>query len=177
MRLLRTITRLPQGIIRRIHDYVDPVGHARGLGVRVGEGCRLIQVNFGTEPYLITLGDRVSATRTSFITHDGSAWVFRAQYPDADLIAPIIVGNNVFLGIDTVVLPGVTIGDNVVVGASAVVVRDLPADCVAMGIPARPLKTLDEYWRSVEHRVLPTFTMSRNRKREYLMKHFGISPS
>jgi maltose O-acetyltransferase len=52
------------------------------------------------------------------------------------------IGNNVWLGGGVIVCPGVTIGDNTVVGAGAVVVRDLPANVVAVGNPARIVKTL-----------------------------------
>ncbi|MFD7660768.1 sugar O-acetyltransferase [Actinosynnema sp. NPDC059797] len=56
---------------------------------------------------------------------------------------PIAIGDNVWLGGGAIVLPGVTIGDNTVVGAGAVVTRDLPADVVAVGNPARVVRTLD----------------------------------
>jgi maltose O-acetyltransferase len=50
---------------------------------------------------------------------------------------PITIGDNVWLGGGAIVCPGVTIGDNSVVGAGAVVTNDLPADVVAVGVPAR----------------------------------------
>ena len=56
---------------------------------------------------------------------------------------PIVIGDNVWLGGGAIVLPGVTIGDNTVVGAGSVVTRDLPADVVAVGNPARVVRTLD----------------------------------
>ena len=56
---------------------------------------------------------------------------------------PITIGNNVWLGGGAIVLPGVTIGDNTVVGAGSVVTRDLPANVVALGNPARVVKTLE----------------------------------
>ena len=55
---------------------------------------------------------------------------------------PVTIGNNVWLGGGVIVCPGVSIGENTVVGAGAVVVRDLPADVVAVGNPARIVKTL-----------------------------------
>jgi len=151
----------------------DSVAYARSLGVQVGEDCRIINVNFGSEPYLVKLGDHVSATQTHFITHDGGVWVFRQRQPDADLIAPIVVGNNVFLGMSVTVLPGVSIGDNVVVGAGAVVTHDLPSDCVAVGAPAKPIRTIDEYWQSVESLLVPTKLLGPDEKRRYLEEHFG----
>lgn len=56
--------------------------------------------------------------------------------------APITIGDNVWLGGGALVCPGVTIGENTVVGAGAVVVRDLPANVVAVGNPARVVREL-----------------------------------
>jgi carbonic anhydrase/acetyltransferase-like protein (isoleucine patch superfamily) len=56
--------------------------------------------------------------------------------------APIVIGNNVWLGAKVTVTKGVTIGDNVVVGANSVVTRDIPANCVAAGAPARVIRNL-----------------------------------
>ncbi len=55
---------------------------------------------------------------------------------------PIVIGDNVWLGGGVIVLPGVTIGENTVVGAGSVVVRDLPANVVAVGNPARVVREL-----------------------------------
>lgn len=59
-----------------------------------------------------------------------------------ELGKPITVGNNVWIGGHVTVCPGVTIGDNVVIGAGSVVVHDIPSDSVAVGNPARVVKTL-----------------------------------
>ncbi|MBO1330757.1 sugar O-acetyltransferase [Streptomyces sp. VRA16 Mangrove soil] len=55
---------------------------------------------------------------------------------------PITIGDNVWLGGGVIVCPGVTIGDNSVIGAGAVVTKDVPANVVAVGNPARPIRTL-----------------------------------
>lgn len=57
---------------------------------------------------------------------------------------PIKVGSNVWFGGNVCVLPGVTIGDNVVIGAGSVVVKDIPANVVAVGNPCTPIKKLEE---------------------------------
>src|SRR5687768_17586277 len=84
---------------RRAQRYRDPVEYARSTGVEIGNDCRLIDVSFGSEPYLVSLGNHVSATGTNFVTHDGGVWVFRDRRPDADVFGRIRVGNNVFLGL------------------------------------------------------------------------------
>ncbi|MFF8842063.1 sugar O-acetyltransferase [Streptomyces sp. NPDC015127] len=55
---------------------------------------------------------------------------------------PITIGDNVWLGGGVIVCPGVTIGDNSVIGAGSVVTKDIPAGVVAVGHPARPVRTL-----------------------------------
>lgn len=55
---------------------------------------------------------------------------------------PIVIGDNVWMGGGAIVLPGLTIGDNSVIGAGAVVTRDIPADVVAVGNPARVIRSL-----------------------------------
>ncbi|MDR3319226.1 MAG: sugar O-acetyltransferase [Clostridiales bacterium] len=57
---------------------------------------------------------------------------------------PVHIGENVWLGANVVVMPGVTIGDNAVIGAGSVVTKDVPADAVAYGNPCRVMKTLSE---------------------------------
>jgi len=55
---------------------------------------------------------------------------------------PIVIANNVWLGGGVIVLPGVTIGENSIVGAGSVVTRDVPANCVVVGNPARVLRSI-----------------------------------
>jgi maltose O-acetyltransferase len=73
-------------------------------------------------------------------THPVEAEPRRAKWESAE---PITIGDNVWLGGGVIVLAGVTIGENTVVGAGAVVTRDLPANVVAVGNPARPIRTLE----------------------------------
>lgn len=60
----------------------------------------------------------------------------------ATVSRPIVLGNNVWIGAGAIVLPGVTVGDNSIIGAGAVVTRDVPANAVAVGNPARVVRTL-----------------------------------
>lgn len=158
------------------HKRRDPVGFARSIGVKVGKGCRLINVSFSSEPYLVTLGNHVSATATRFETHDGGVWVFRGELPEIDVVRPITVGDNVFIGYGSVILPGVTIGDNVVIGAGSIVSRDIPSNSVAAGVPCRVLKSLDDYRAGVSMRSDPTKSLSGEGKRAYYLGKFNLLP-
>ena len=61
--------------------------------------------------------------------------------------APIRVGRNCWLGAGVLVMPGVTIGDNTVVGAGSVVTKDLPSHVVAVGNPCRVLREINDHDR------------------------------
>lgn len=69
----------------------------------------------------------------------------RNQYPNINVFGKIRVGNNVFIGANSMILHGVTIGNNVIIGAGSIVTKDIPDDVVAVGVPARVIKSLDEY--------------------------------
>ncbi len=150
---------------------------AKRLGVNCGEGCRFLddpQKMFGTEPYLVTVGNHVEITNgCRLITHDGSMWCFRnrEEYKSADFFAPIVIGCNVFIGMNSTILPGVTIGDNVVIGAGSVVTKDIPQGAVAAGVPARVIKSMDEYESKLKgNNTMPTKGMDYAKKKVYIME-------
>ena len=58
---------------------------------------------------------------------------------------PVHIGNNVWLGAGVLVMPGVTIGDNSVIGAGSVVTKDIPANVIAVGNPCRVLREIGEH--------------------------------
>jgi acetyltransferase-like isoleucine patch superfamily enzyme len=148
------------------------------MGVMVGHDCRILTNPiscFGSEPYLVTLGNHVTVTAgVSFITHDGGVWIFRQQYPDVDCFAPITVGNNVFIGFRATILPGVVIGDNCVIGAASLVSRSIPSGNVAVGVPARCIMTVDEYWAKLQNRITHIRFMDSVEKQVYLERHFSM---
>lgn len=156
----------------------SPVEKARRLGVRIGDHCRLVgNVNFGSEPYLIRLGNHVSITSSQFVTHDGGVWVFREKYPKIDLVAPISVGSNVFIGAGCIILPGAVIGDDVIIGAGSVVTKELPSGFVYAGVPARAIKSISEYWETIRLRVIETKHLLPEQKRAFLKSYFSDQSS
>ncbi len=159
----------------------DPIGYARRLGVQIGEGCRVLGMSgatFGSEPYLITIGNHVTVTGgVRFITHDGGVWIFRDRHPDIDRIAPIRVGNNVFIGVESIILPGVVVEDNSIIAAGSVVTKRVATGTIVGGVPARVIGTLDEYWEKHQHEFLHVRSMPRSEKEAFFREKFRSNES
>ena len=131
-------------------------------------------VAWSTEPWLITLGNNVHITNgVKFLTHDGGTLLYRKYVPDLEITKPITVGNDVYIGNNVIILPGVNIGNNVVIGAGAVVSRDIPDNSVAVGVPARVIKTADEYLEKLKRESLHLGHLKGQEKDKALMEYFG----
>jgi acetyltransferase-like isoleucine patch superfamily enzyme len=134
--LLRLVQILPSSTLR--------VRLLRKVGMKIGENCRLFKVDWGTEPYLIELGDHVAVSNNvRFLTHDGAVWVLRPEHPDLDIFGAIKVGDNVCLGFNVMLLPNTEIGENSIVAAGAVVKGKIPPNSVVMGNPAKVVMSVD----------------------------------
>lgn len=154
------------------------VVYARTLGVKIGDNCKLVALQggtFGTEPYLVRLGNHVEVSYdVRFITHDGGVWVGRTEHPDLDVMNTIEVGDNVFIGARSIILPGSRIGHNCVIGAGSLVRGEIPAGSVVAGVPAKFIKTTDSYIEQCVAQGVRTKLMSADEKKSHLLKHFGI---
>jgi acetyltransferase-like isoleucine patch superfamily enzyme len=130
---------------------------------------------FGSEPWLIWLGDNVYITAgVQFITHDGGTLILRKEIPDLEWTAPISVGNDVYLGLRALILPGVTIGNRCIIGAGAVVTKDVPDNSVVGGVPARHISSVDEYLEKMKAKSLGLGDLPAPQKATALRAHFGI---
>lgn len=118
-------------------------------GLQIGSGTRIIgRSDFGGEPYLVSIGNDVTISAgVTFITHDGGTWVFRRERKYKDIIkyGRITIHNNCFIGLKTILMPGVEVGPNSVIAAGSIVTSDIPANTVYGGVPARQLMTRNEY--------------------------------
>src|SRR3989338_4277419 len=112
----------------------------------IGKGNRIYTKNFGSEPYLVKIGNHCTiAAGVLFITHDGGTWVFRNEIPNLNVFGKIEIKNNCFIGITSIILPNISIGPNSVVGAGSVVTKDVPPNTVVAGVPARVICSIEEY--------------------------------
>ena len=116
------------------------------MGVTIGNNCRLSCFTFSPESYLIEIGDNVIIAKNVYlITHEGSICVFHHENAHMDLFGRIKIGNNCFIGMNSLILPKTTIGNNCVVGAGAVVRGNIPDNSVVVGNPAKVVMTTAEY--------------------------------
>lgn len=176
MRLIGYFQRLYWFFLKLVFS---PLDLARKQGVHFGENCLVNDgVNFGSEPYLISIGDNFYSSRNvQFITHDGSINVLRRlykKYEAADLFANIKVGNNVFLGFGVTILPGSIIEDNVIVGAASLVKGRLQSNSVYAGSPARRICSLDEYLEKNESAFVYTKKMPLAKKTKIIKSMFNV---
>lgn len=93
-------------------------------------------------PWLITIGDNVTfASWVYVVAHDGAS----QKHVGYSKVGNIVIGNNVFIGTKSTILPNVRIGDNSIIGANSVVTRDVPPNTIAAGNPAKVILSLDDY--------------------------------
>ena len=114
------------------------------LGMKVGKNFRRLNgvILDPSHCWLIEIGDNVTmAPRVHILCHDAST----KQFLNYTKIGRVTIGDNVFIGAESVVLPGVTVGSNVIIGANSTVTHNIPDGVVAAGSPARVICTLEEY--------------------------------
>lgn len=140
---------IPLMDMRKIQSRVEPGAYIRE-GSKIGENCIIMMgavVNIGAE-----IGDETMLDMNCVIgaramigsrCHIGAGSVIAGilEPPGA---SPVIIGNNVVIGANAVVVESVKIGDGAVIGAGSVVTRDVAAGDVVAGSPARKIKTADE---------------------------------
>jgi carbonic anhydrase/acetyltransferase-like protein (isoleucine patch superfamily) len=113
--------------IRLVYARLRPVGYAKMIGVNIRGKVTIFGSSynmFSSEPYLVTLHDNVFiSVGVQFICHDGGVLPFRREYPSLDLAGPITVKANCFVGAGALIMRGVTIGENIVGGNPAKVIK------------------------------------------------------
>ncbi len=136
------------------NSYIQAPFYANWGGAHVTIG-KNFYANFN-----LTMVDDGNITIGDYVMIGPNVTIAPAGHPvDADLRrrglqfnADVHIGNNVWLGANVSIMPGVTIGDNTVVGAGSVVTKDLPANVVAMGVPCRVVREVDAHDKEVYFR-------------------------
>lgn len=157
---------------------INPNKFAKHIGVRLGNNVRFYGMKpsmFSTEPWLITIGNDCYITANcQFITHDGGTLILRKEVPDLEITAPITIGNDVYIGLNTTILAGTKIGNRCIIGACSLVKGEFPDNSVIAGVPARVIKTVDEYLEQAKQQSLHFGHLSSKEKEIALKKHFNV---
>ncbi len=134
------------------------VPYLRSIGMRIGEGTiifaspRSVFID-STRPWLIEIGNDVQITSGVKILTHGYDWsVIKGKYGEVlGSAGKVTIGNNCFIGMNSIILKGTTIGDNVVIGAGSVVGGVIPSNSVAVGNPCKVKYSIDEYREKRQH--------------------------
>ena len=136
--------------------FEPPVHMSYGSHVHIGDNFyanfNLILVDDGE----IHIGNKVMIRPNVTICTTGHPVYPAYREMAAHYSLPIHIGNNVWIGAHSVILPGVTIGDNSVIGAGSIVTRDIPANVVAVGNPCRVMREISERDKDYYFRDLKT---------------------
>jgi acetyltransferase-like isoleucine patch superfamily enzyme len=131
---------------------------------------------FGSEPYLIRIGNHCEITSgVRLITHDGATWVLRERSdwrPEINRFGIIDIRDNCFIGINAIILPDITIGPNAIVAAGSVVTKDVPPDTIVAGNPACVIGSVETYHEKCLQEAVPGINYQGRNAREKLIEHF-----
>lgn len=144
------------------------------LGIKYGENFRCFSNIIGNEPYLIEIGDNVTiSTDVKFITHDNSA--IKVIDNTTDIFGKIHIGNNCFIGINSLILPGVNISDNIIVGAGSVITKSFnEPNIIIAGNPAKKISTIEKYSENIKNFAVNTKGMSYIEKRDFIINNVTL---
>lgn len=158
--------------------FIDPSIFAKKIGVKVTGRLFIYGADtgmFGSEPWLITMGDNVHIVGgTRFINHDGGVLILRNKYPTLEITKTIVIGDNVYIGLNSIIMPGVKIGNNVIIGAGSIVNKNIPDDSVFAGVPAKYIKSIDDYLKKAKYESLEIGHLGSIEKEIMLKKIFNV---
>lgn len=150
MGLKRIVRKIVYGYKADSESYIK---FLRMRGAKIGKNCVVFEpTNTSIDvsrPYLIEIGDNVQITKGVTILTHGYDWsVLKGVYGEVlGNAQPVKIGNNVFIGRNATIMGNVLIGDNVIVGAGTVVTKSIPSNSVCVGVPAKVICTLEEYYK------------------------------
>lgn len=152
--------------------YISPevaVKRYRQKGVIIGENTELYNTKIDNlRPFLVEIGKNTLITGARILTHDAST----KKALGYTKIGSVKIGDNVFIGINTVILPNVKIGNNVIIGAGTIVSKNIPDNSVVVGNPMKIIGTFEENIRRNKELInsSPIFEVNYNLSNEDKLK-------
>lgn len=148
----------------------SPYEYAVYIGVNIGKDCFVPDKDtWSSEPYLITIGNYCQITSGVRIFTHGGGHVVRRTIPNFDIFGKVKIGNWVYIGNNSLIMPGVIIEDNVLVASGSVVTKSIPSGVVVAGNPARIICTVDEYLERNGPYNVGSKGLSHEEKKEFLL--------
>ena len=165
------------------------IKYLKNKGMSIGIGTYFISAKDtwidDQKPWMITIGDNcVITSGVVVLSHDYSWIVLKNKYGDIlGNIKETRIGNNCFVGMNSIILCGTQIGNNVIIGSNSVVSGEYPDDCVIAGNPAKIICTLDEFRKkrkekfvneSIKFAQLYYLNYKMDIPKRYLKEHFYV---
>ena len=161
-------------IINRLSSFywryiASPEKYARHIGVKIGSDCFISSRRWGSEPYLISIGNHVQITNDVAVHTHGGGNAIRKVHPDFDVFGKVVIEDWAYIGASSQIMPGVTIGEGALVAAGSIVTKSVPPYTVVGGNPAKIICTTEQYYEKNKGFNLGTKGLDKKRKRELLL--------
>lgn len=181
MRILRKVA---MKLMRQYYSSDEMLEALRKGGAIIGEDVKVYAPNKAridaTAPFLLKIGDHVRISENvTILTHDYSWSVLKRHIPREGGVgavlgaqSPVTIGSHVFIGMNATIMRGVTIEDDVVIGASSVVVKDCESGWVYAGNPARKICSIEDYYIKRREKQYAEAKMVA----KYYYERFGKTP-
>lgn len=152
-----------------LRHFLNPEKYARYIGVKIGANCLISTRNWSSEPYLIEIGNNVQVTNNVYFHTHGGANVVRMLYPDFDFFGKIKIEDWAYIGANSQIMPGVTIGEGALVAAGSIVTKSVAPHTVVGGNPARFICTVEDFIEKNKVFNLNSKGLSAKEKRQILL--------
>lgn len=152
--------------------FLTPENYLKSKGVKIGKNCFISPCHLSAkEGYLVEIGDYCRIAKdTEFFTH-GGIFCLQLLYNDLtlDYFGKIKIGNYVSIGEGCKIMPGVTIGNNVVIGAGTVVTKSIPNGYMVAGNPMKHIGYTEEWYQKLKKIDLKSSKMKDEEKKKFLL--------
>lgn len=153
-------------LLRERSSSDDFISFLRKKGVEIGEDCEIFvptkTIIDYQNPWMLKIGNHVKITEgVKILTHDYS-WSVLKRYKSVDIpegrilgaVGSVEIGDNVFIGMNAIIMRNVKIGSNVIIGAGSIVTKDCPSAAVYAGNPAHRIMSIEEFYLKREKQQL-----------------------